>query len=60
MLPDRVRKSGKMVGCAQVGRSQIGYMSGHDSGKTSGGTLGYDSGKASGNLLRRDSGKSIG
>jgi hypothetical protein len=59
MLPDRLGKSDKVVGCDRVGRSLIGkrldkqfgqdsvnplgYMSGHDSGKALGKMLGNDS-----------------
>jgi hypothetical protein len=65
MLPGRVRKSSKVIGCDRVGRSLIGersrklfgrdsvnptgYMSGHNSGS--------DSGKILGNMLGYYSGK---
>jgi hypothetical protein len=64
VLPDRVRKLGKMAGYDWVSRNligkrsgkmfgrdsvnPIGCMYGHDSGKTLGDTLGYDSSSNSG------------
>jgi hypothetical protein len=76
VLPDRVRKSGKVAGYNQVGRSLIGkrsgklfgqdsvnsirYVSGHDKGSGSGKVLGNMPGYDSGKVPGSNSDKELG